>query len=1167
MRKTRIKLLPLLAAICLLFSLMQPAAAAQEREITITTVADLLELAQRCSLDTWSQGKTVRLEADLDLTGTAFTPIPTFGGTFDGQGHTISGLSLTSSGSKQGLFRTIQSNGVVENLTVSGTVAPGGSQTSVGGIAGVNSGIIRSCSFSGSVSGKTAVGGIVGRNKESGQIADCFVSGIIQGESSTGGVAGRNLGVLLKCSSSASVNTSEEGSSVPSVEDLADLDLESTLTGAESDEAESLLDSCTDTGGIAGYSSGVIQSCTNSGTVGYPHVGYNVGGIAGRQTGYLAGCVNKGSVLGRKDVGGIVGQAEPDLTVNPSSDTLERLRTELDTLDGLIQQAINDAQSSSDTVSAHLTAIGDYTDEARDHTKTLADLSADFIDDGMDSLNSLSASVTNALDQVAPALDDLAAASDKLEEMSGDLDETLEGLTDALEDGEDIRVDVKNAAEALRASAADMAQASQALREILDTLLQGVVNDRPSDTETALEDLSREMDRLSQAVEGTGTAVGTLGDALAGQPDLPGGQETLTALNTLSDALTAAGEDLGDASQAIPASGVDWDTLKAALETMGQALYQASGHFENAVKALQTAVSDGHALTEDLREVLDALSDVVDTGEGIGRKLSSAFRTMGDAVTELAEDGPVEFPVLGEDVRTAGDDLFDSLGEISSEMEALHTAMDTAGDTLTADLRSISSQFQTVFDVLLDALTDLQDGMDKSLEDYIEDTSEEDIAATRQGKVTQCQNTGSVEGDRNVGGIAGAMAIEFDLDPEDDLADDLSFGSSYETKAVLEDSVNRGTVTAKKDCAGGLVGRMDLGTVVSGQNYGPVTSTDGNYVGGIAGWADASVRDSCAKCALSGGDYVGGIAGWGDRLLDNCTIATVEEGTEYLGAVAGDADLDKGTVRGNRFVDTGLAAIDGVSYAGKAAPVEFAALRQEQGIPTEFISFTLTLKAGEDVVAQIPFQYGEDLRLVELPEVPEQEGCYGAWPEFDTSGLASDITLEAVYTPWVTVVASPQQEGKLALAMADGQFTQDAALTVRQSDQAPPQEVQDKDTVRVWELSLTGTDLTEQDTVSLRLLSSGGGCASVWQYRDGAWHKVDTKQNGHYLLLDMEGTSGTFCVSSSPHSGAVLLLAVAAVLLVALVVILAVRRKRQKKLVVSKQAEQPPQPEEASAGK
>lgn len=102
MRKTCDKLAALLTAVCLLFSLAQPAAAAGTGEITITTVADLLELTRNCSLDTWSQGKTVRLAADLDLTGAAFTPIPTFGGTFDGQGHTISGCLSPPTGPNRG---------------------------------------------------------------------------------------------------------------------------------------------------------------------------------------------------------------------------------------------------------------------------------------------------------------------------------------------------------------------------------------------------------------------------------------------------------------------------------------------------------------------------------------------------------------------------------------------------------------------------------------------------------------------------------------------------------------------------------------------------------------------------------------------------------------------------------------------------------------------------------------------------------------------------------------------------------------------------------------------------------------------------------------------------------------------------------------------------------
>ena len=53
----------------------------------LRTAEDLAELSRNCTLDSWSQGKTVYLEADLDLSGTEFAPIPTFGGTFEGQGQ------------------------------------------------------------------------------------------------------------------------------------------------------------------------------------------------------------------------------------------------------------------------------------------------------------------------------------------------------------------------------------------------------------------------------------------------------------------------------------------------------------------------------------------------------------------------------------------------------------------------------------------------------------------------------------------------------------------------------------------------------------------------------------------------------------------------------------------------------------------------------------------------------------------------------------------------------------------------------------------------------------------------------------------------------------------------------------------------------------------------
>ena len=119
--------------------------------IHIRDSAELARFSKNCALDTWSQGKTVVLEADIVLTDSEFEPIPTFGGIFDGQGHTISGLSVGQDLSPAGLFSVVQDGAVIKNLKVSGSVIPQGSAESVGGIAGENNGTITGCSFTGTV--------------------------------------------------------------------------------------------------------------------------------------------------------------------------------------------------------------------------------------------------------------------------------------------------------------------------------------------------------------------------------------------------------------------------------------------------------------------------------------------------------------------------------------------------------------------------------------------------------------------------------------------------------------------------------------------------------------------------------------------------------------------------------------------------------------------------------------------------------------------------------------------------------------------------------------------------------------------------------------------------------------------------------------------------------
>ncbi|MFG6353028.1 MAG: hypothetical protein K1W21_15815, partial [Oscillospiraceae bacterium] len=161
----------LLLAALLCLQCATPALAAQDSgTVTVSSAEDLLALAKHCSLDTWSQGRTVILTQDISLSGADFAPIPTFGGVFDGGGHTISGLKVTGSYSPAGLFGIVQEGAEIRNLYVSGTVTPGGKGGETGGIAGRNSGLIAYCSFSGSVAGDNSVGGVAGVNQEAGKL-------------------------------------------------------------------------------------------------------------------------------------------------------------------------------------------------------------------------------------------------------------------------------------------------------------------------------------------------------------------------------------------------------------------------------------------------------------------------------------------------------------------------------------------------------------------------------------------------------------------------------------------------------------------------------------------------------------------------------------------------------------------------------------------------------------------------------------------------------------------------------------------------------------------------------------------------------------------------------------------------------------------------------------
>lgn len=323
------RILALLLCLLLITPSLAVAAMAEENTVKIYTAEDLQKLSERCVSDTWSAGKTILLENDINLTGTSFKPIPLMAGVFDGQGHSIVGFKFDADGSAQGFFRCVLPSGMVKRLKVSGTINATGNGENIGGIVGVNLGRLSNCSFDGDIHGIGAVGGVVGLNCESGYLSYCASTGEINGEHRIGGVVGENRGSIEKCSNSAAVNTEHFVVDSQTSFDISSLSI----------STETLVD-IADIGGVAGLNSGTLSTCTNTGSIGYPHVGYNIGGVAGRQNGRIYNCTNRGAVTGRKDVGGIAGQLEPYSEWNFTGTGLAQLQSQLYSLEAALNNML-----------------------------------------------------------------------------------------------------------------------------------------------------------------------------------------------------------------------------------------------------------------------------------------------------------------------------------------------------------------------------------------------------------------------------------------------------------------------------------------------------------------------------------------------------------------------------------------------------------------------------------------------------------------------------------------------------------------------------------------------------------------------------------------------------------------------------------------------------------
>ena len=1082
------RIVSILLAALLLLSLC-PLAFADDDRVYIGTQQELVEFAERCASDTYSKGLTVLLTSDIDAGGLAIS-IPVFYGTFDGQGYHIYSLSLTDSASDYGLFSRVETGAVVRSLSVKGDFTPSGTQSQVGGIAGVNAGRIESCTFSGIVMGGDYVGGIAGQNEAGGTISDCRTSGAVRGSQFTGGIAGRNSGTLLRCTNTAAVNTA-----------VSEDDMETDLENVESTlynllKREDVTESAvtTDTGGIAGYSNGILQSCTNTGAVGYPHVGYNVGGIAGRQNGYMASCINRGKVQGRKDVGGIVGQMAPDITLQFSSDGLEELQNELNGLHNLIDGTLNDAQTASDTVSGRIDRISDYADSARDSAHDMTGQLGDFVDNNEDTVNNIMLLVERYLAKAAPIMEELAAASDSTTQALAAMRQLVDTLNGMEEYNEQLLTQLQEACRELAQGCDDLESGLNELENAFALMEGGVAK---PDTQPVRDDIAALREAVLTLETTIGRAMEEIGISGAVTPD------TKAQLRTdLKTVLDCCGTTIRDAVDLLVNTNFgalreqNLETLRKILSSLRSAMgsfADASGHFSNAMNDLTDAMGTLREINAHMSLVFEQLDEVLANAQQASASLTSAFTKPAQWARELSGEDPGSFSGLGTEFGESSDALNAALGGISNELTALNGEMSNATSVLLADVRAINNQFMKVMNLFLNVLNNTRN---VDYTDVYEDVSEESLQSATRGKVLECINYGSVDADRNVGGVAGSMAIEYDLDPEDDLlsSEHRTTRFTYQTRAILLDCDNYGAVQAKKSCAGGLVGRMDLGTVSGCGGYGAVSSENGDYVGGV--------------CGLT--DY-----------------------TQLAGAVAGEIT---GDYSGNCFVSDTLAGVDRVSYAGKAEQITYEAMREREDAPDQFRRLTLRFVSEGRTLKTQQFDYGASFGSDVYPELPEKEDSYVHWDRSDLRDLRLDTDVTAVYEPYVTTLSSKEKRDGRAVLLVQGSFREGDALQAAKTDTAMD------NAVEAWSIQIPD-DGQESHTVRWLMPDKEERYTAYVDSGTGE-KKTDCQTNGSYLCFTMDGSGTVTIVSTQQLGWWIWAVGGAAVAAVAVLAFVTVRRRK-----------------------
>ena len=664
----------------------------------------------------------------------------------------------------------------------------------------------------------------------------------------------------------------------------------------------------------------------------------------------------------------------------------------------------------------------------------------------------------------------------------------------------------------IEAAANDARAASEAVAESIGHLKNGLGD--AEDIQKAIASVSQVTEKISQAVKELSESIAYVSSLFEEIKT-----EDINAANSIklaADLLKKINDSLPDLTEKMEKAGKLFADIAASVSDLtgrpdATELSEALDGLESAFGSAADAAEDISDLSTALKNAADsvlsvkpylsqALKDIAASADHLGAAFSSAGRAGSDfesVIKSLSEEAPVSFSGISINSE-AQKKLSDSLEEIRSALK--NTVDEPDGSRLLDDLQAVSDQLFGIVEFITGS-----EGSSTGLYEYVEDISDSE---TRQsaGTVTGCLNYADIQAETNAGGIAGAVSIDISFDREDewDLSALVSGGAKYLIFAVIRNCVNAASVSAMRETAGGIAGRMDYGLAAECESSGVITSSSGSA------------------------------GGKGHDIYDCLAMPVFSASAEFQGAVAGDAD---GEIYGNFYSGCSLGGVNGFSFEGRAQEISFEELLERSEGTDLFSTVNVVFLAEGKTIAVMTVPLGGSIEV--LPEVPDKGDKYWKWDEFDNTAVLSSITVEGKYLSPVKVLSSGED---LPLFLVEGDFAQGQELTVSPFEPDPAlYEDEGADLLAAYSLSVS--DYHSDLTVRMRADKDGDLYVLL---PDGNYESLQGKRDGSYIVFDLANGGSFVYLSTGKRFDAWIVAAAAAAAAAVAAAFIVIKRKKKK---------------------